>query len=130
MVTNEEFESSETIKNIAFPQSVVDIESVDHFNQLVHNYAQSIILVDFWATWCGPCRAFAPIFKELQHEYGQKGVIFAKLDVDALPEIAQQFGIQGVPTTLFIRNKKIIYSQVGMLPKTGFAQVLNKFLSK
>ncbi len=112
------------------PDNVVNISSVDHFNEIVNDYKESITIVDFWAPWCGPCRAFAPAFESLQQEYKTKGVIFAKLNVDELGEIAQQFQVSGIPTTLFIKNKKLVHRQVGMAPKDQFAKIIDSVLEK
>lgn len=117
-------------KEVETPNHVVEIESVDHFNELVNTHFNNLIIVDFWAPWCGPCRAFAPAFSALQKEYHAKGVIFTKLNVDQLPEISAQFGIQGIPTTMFIKGKKIVHHQVGMAPKPQFAQIIDTVLKK
>jgi thioredoxin 1 len=110
------------------PKHVVELHSVKDFENLVTEFKDNLIIIDFWAVWCGPCQAFAPTFKELQHKYGEKGIIFAKLNVDEVPQIPGQFGIDGIPTSLFIRNKKIIHEQVGALPLPAFAQVIQHYL--
>lgn len=112
------------------PNQVIDINGVDHFNQLVNDFQDSLIIVDNWAEWCGPCRAFAPVYDELQKEYASKNVIFAKLNVDHHQDIAAQFQVTGIPTTLFIHNKKLVHRQVGMAPKPQFAQIIDAVLSK
>jgi thioredoxin 1 len=112
------------------PNEVVEITSVDHFNQLVNNFKDHIIITDFWAQWCGPCRSFAPAFKALQKEFHSKGVIFTKLNVDHHQSIAQQFGVSGIPTTIFIKNKKLVHRQVGMLPKAQFGSVIDSVIKK
>ncbi len=116
---------------IPLPEDVVNIESVDHFNTLVNDY-DSLIIVDFWAQWCGPCKSFGPHFEALQKEYlkAGKNVIFAKLNVDENQSIAQQFQVTGIPTTLFIKNKKLVHRQVGMAPKAQFAKIIESVLQK
>lgn len=75
----------------------------------------SMLVVDAYADWCGPCRAVAPVIKELAGEYAQ--VSFAKVDVDSNPNIARTFGIQSIPTLLFFKNGQLVDRVVGALPK-------------
>jgi thioredoxin len=112
------------------PENVVEIESVDDFNQIVNDYTENLILVDCWAAWCGPCKAFGPIFKKLQKTYLPKGVIFTKLNTDNHQQIAQQFNITGIPTTLFIHNKKLVHRAVGMQNQVQFSQTIDTILKK
>ena len=114
----------------SIPNEVVDIESVDDFNNMVNDHLENLILVDCWAPWCGPCKSFGPIFKTLQKEYHSKGVIFTKLNTDNHQQIAQQFNITGIPTTLFIHNKKLVHRAVGMQNKQQFSQTVNSVLKK
>ena len=115
---------------VPLPENVVNIESVDHFNKLVNDYEDNLIIVDFWAQWCNPCKAFAPHFEALQKEFLPKGIIFAKLNVDEHQSISQQFQVSGIPTTLFIKGKKLVHRQVGMAPKAQFAQIIESVLKK
>src|SRR6056297_3442127 len=66
----------------SIPQEVVHINSAEHFNEIVNGYPDSLIVVDLWAEWCGPCKAFGPIFEATQKEYVDKDVIFLKVNVD------------------------------------------------
>ena len=112
------------------PNEIVKIHSVDQFNELVNDYKESLITIDFWAEWCGPCKAFGPVFEQLRCEYESKAVIFAKLNVDELGIVAQQFNVTGIPTTLFVYNKKLVHRQVGMSNKRSFAQTLDSVIAK
>lgn len=81
------------------------------------------LVVDFWATWCGPCRAIAPIVSELAEQYDGK-VVVGKCDVEEADEIAAQFGIRNIPTILFIKGGKVVDKLVGGVPK---AKIEEKF---
>jgi thioredoxin 1 len=78
--------------------------------------SETPVLVDFFATWCGPCKAIAPSLEQLSAEYGGK-VKFVKLDTDEAPAIMERFGIEGVPTLILFKGGKEVDRQVGAAPK-------------
>jgi thioredoxin 1 len=83
------------------------------FDRLINN-AKQVVLVDFWATWCGPCRAIGPLLEKLAKEHGAE-VIVAKVNVDDCPALAQQFDITAIPTLLFFKEGTIVDTMRGLV---------------
>ena len=86
-----------------------------------------LVMVDFWAQWCGPCRMLAPIVEELHKDYEGRAVI-GKLDVDNNPNVAQQFGIRSLPTILFIKNGEVVGKQIGLTTKAKLEAAMEPHL--
>lgn len=90
--------------------NIVSLSEVTFDKQI--NDTEKPVLVDFWAEWCRPCKAIAPILEEVAQEYGDK-VIFAKVNIEENPNIAPKFGIRGIPTLLIFKHGKVVATQVG-----------------
>ena len=100
--------------------SVVTITK-DNFQQEVLD-SQKTVLVDFWATWCGPCRMLSPVVDEIAQE--NDAVKVGKVNVDEQPELASQFGVMSIPTLMVFRDGKPVNSSVGAVPKAKILSML------
>jgi thioredoxin 1 len=85
------------------------------------------VIVDFWAPWCNPCKMVAPTLEKIAKENAGK-VIIAKVNTDENPEWAMKYGIQGIPTMLFVAGGKIVHRQVGALPEPILTTIVTQFL--
>jgi thioredoxin 1 len=84
-------------------------------------------IVDFWAPWCGPCRMVAPTLEKLAQEYAGK-LLVAKVNTDENPEWANKFGVQGIPTMLFVSDGNILHRQTGALPEPMLRDAVTEFM--
>jgi thioredoxin 1 len=102
-----------------------------HFNQ--DNFETEVlkssqpVLVDFWATWCGPCRMITPFVEQLADEFAGQAKV-GKVDVDENPDLAAKYGVNGVPTLLVIKDGKVVDKTVGAAPKARLADMLKRAL--
>jgi len=94
----------------------------DNFEQTVNE--NPLVIVDFWAPWCGPCRGFAPVYEKASESH--KDVVFAKVNTDEQQELAGAFQIRSIPTLMVFREKVILFQQAGALPGQALEQVITQ----
>jgi len=116
------------VKSQSMPTEIVKIHSAEDFDKLTQDFSDKVIIIDFWAVWCSPCLMFAPIFEKLQKERYQD-FIFVKVNVDEVGSIAQNYRITGIPTTLFIKDNKVIHKIVGAVNEDYMNRILEKLQS-
>jgi len=106
------------------PDKPIPIDEA-HFDEFVKKHP--LVLVDFWASWCGPCMMIAPIIEELAREYAGR-VVFAKVDVDRNRRLAMRFGIMSIPTLILFKNGEPVDMLIGAQPKPAIEQMIRRHL--
>ncbi len=106
-------------------ETVASVTS-DNFEETVLQ-ARNLVMVDFWATWCGPCKIVSPVVEELAKEYEGR-VLFAKVNTDENPDLASQYKIRGIPTLMFFRDGEEVDQIVGAVPKAQLKSKIDSLL--
>ena len=96
--------------------------TADNFDSTVGD--DGLVLVDFWAEWCPPCKMFGPVFEKASEAHAD--AVFGKVDTEAEPELAEAFGISSIPTLMIIRDGVVLYARPGALPEAALEQLITK----
>jgi thioredoxin 1 len=88
----------------------------ENFNEMIKN-SDKLILVDFWATWCNPCKSLAPVLEDASEDLAEKIIVY-KINIDENPDSPQRYSVRGIPTIIFFKSGKEVDRQVGVIPKS------------
>ena len=119
----EDLVKQQNLNNILDKTPVIELTS-ENFNREMAN--NDLLLVDFWAEWCGPCKSMHPIFTRMAKKY--KRVRFARVNVDNAQDIASKYGVQSIPTFIMFKNGEIANTMVGAVGEPGIHMICKKFI--
>ena len=119
----EDLVKQQNLNNILDKTPVIELTS-ENFNREMAN--NDLLLVDFWAEWCGPCKSMHPIFTRMAKKY--KRVRFARVNVDNAQDIARKYGVQSIPTFIMFKNGEIANTMVGAVGEPGIHMICKKFI--
>ena len=100
---------------------------LDHTNFVATVNDNDIVIIDFWAPWCGPCQSFAPIYEEMSDEHND--IVFSKVNTEEHQDLAAQFQIRSIPTLMVFREQIILYQEAGALPKESLTKMIEQIKS-
>ena len=132
LITNVLAEELPGIKNMVIhkaPKTYDNVIFLDKKDQKINinEYRGNLLVLNFWATWCGPCRMVGPIIEEISNDYDGKAVV-GKVDVDNNQEFAAKYGVRNIPTVLVFNNGEVVGRQVGVSPKTAYTEAIDALL--
>jgi thioredoxin 1 len=107
-------------------EKIIYVNSTKEFDDLLKK--EKFVLVDFWATWCTPCRMIAPVIEKLSEQYAEK-ITVAKVDVDQNQELSIRYGIQSIPTVILFKDGKIAAKEIGVKPLNSFTSMLDTHIA-
>ena len=119
----EDLVKQQNLNNILDKTPVMELTSEDFNREMTNN---DLLLVDFWAEWCGPCKSMHPIFTRMAKKY--KRVRFARVNVDNAQDIARKYGVQSIPTFIMFKNGEIANTMVGAVGEPGIHMICKKFI--
>ena len=119
----EDLLQQQDLNNTVNEMPVIELTS-QNFNQEIRN--NNLLLVDFWAEWCGPCKSMHPIFTRMAKKYKQ--IRFARVNVDDAQDIAMKYGVQSIPTFIMFKNAEVVNTMVGAVGEPGIHMICKKFI--
>ena len=123
-------EESKQLEQIKEQKELIHkIKSNDEFKNIFENSGKRLLVIDLYADWCKPCKLLAPILEEIAKEHSD-GTDFYKVNIDELKSIAALFGVQNIPYVVFLKEKKVVQSIIGLYPKEKYINIINQFSEK